>query len=316
MIPNRNISVVIPSKEGIHTIDRALSSLACEAAFIREVIVVTSNSSATYRRYCNEKLINRGWPFEVRVVDSGEPSNGSIARNLGINIARGEYLSFLDDDDEALPSRFATFFATLARSNPQCDWTIISRVISCNHDRSEAAMFPKRRYDGGPIAEFILRHGGGAQTNGIFLRTELARRVLFNPSLPRHQDYDFCMSLGERAVTFIFNEQPVAYWYTTGNQFGKGGTFSFCLDWLALNSGRTTPKAIRGYFGKEVFAAARNERLPGRFLVESIRHLGVTGLLAVLAGLTVRIPSYLSRRAGWLRSHWLSTRGRGLLRHW
>ncbi|WP_082394179.1 glycosyltransferase family A protein [Bacillus sp. JCM 19034] len=41
----------------------------------------------------------------VRYVQQDKHINGAAARNVGIRVSKGEYIAFLDDDDEWLPNK-------------------------------------------------------------------------------------------------------------------------------------------------------------------------------------------------------------------
>lgn len=90
-------SVVVPVRDGEATLRRALDSVLAEAPDGFEVVVVDDGSvDAT-----PALLAAQGDP-RIRSVRQ-EPAGVSAARNRGIAEARGEWVVFLDADDEALP---------------------------------------------------------------------------------------------------------------------------------------------------------------------------------------------------------------------
>lgn len=92
------VSVVVPAYNVAPYIGQALGSLM-EQTFGRfEVIVVNDGSPDTPA--LEETLA----PFRDRIVYVTQANQGvSAARNHGIRVARGEYVAFLDADDEWLP---------------------------------------------------------------------------------------------------------------------------------------------------------------------------------------------------------------------
>src|SRR5438132_12765470 len=92
------------------------------------VIIATHNRARLLRRAIHSVLAQTFEDWELLVVDDGSTDNTetiavslqdlricylrhevnrglSAARNTGIRISRGEYVAFLDDDDEWLPKK-------------------------------------------------------------------------------------------------------------------------------------------------------------------------------------------------------------------
>jgi len=251
------VSVVIPSKDGRETLRRALDSLVANASFICEVVIVFSNSPQAYRDFCEHELQGYQTYFAVRLLDSGSESNGAIARNVGIQAAQGEYVALLDDDDEWMPDKLATYFNFIREHSLSGEFVLFSTVIECNEDHTEASFYPAVRYRSQPIAEFILKMHGGAQTSALLLPTALAKRVGFDPKLIRHQDYDFCMRLEEAGANFYAIPKPLSYWYRRGSGLAKGTTFDYCVQWIKANQHRISRAAFVGYIEKELLECAR-----------------------------------------------------------
>lgn len=282
------VSVVIPSRDGTETIRRAVGSLLRNAHCIREVIVVFSCSPEQFKADCPGMLAEFTPSLALRFFDSGDHSNGSIARNAGIDAACGEYIAFLDDDDEWFDDKLDEYFTFLEAEKLIGDFVLFSQVVSCKEDRTEWSLFPSTPYDTQPMDEFVLSHGGGVQTSALLLPSGLAQRVRFDPGLIRHQDCDFCIRLAERGASFHFLPRPLSYWYQRGDNTAKGNTFDYCSRWLLANRPRLSSRAVAGYVGKELFATVRASRQWRRLGGFMWRHLSLRESLTVLAGLVSR----------------------------
>jgi hypothetical protein len=93
------VSVVMPVHEAAATIERALNSVYAQTyANIIEVIVVDDGS-----RDDTCQIIEEKFP-QVRLIHQ-ENAGSPTARNRGVGEAQGEYIAFLDDDDEWLPDK-------------------------------------------------------------------------------------------------------------------------------------------------------------------------------------------------------------------
>jgi glycosyltransferase involved in cell wall biosynthesis len=93
-----HVSVVIPAYRVAAYINDAIRSVLAQAAPEVEVIVVNDGSPDTKEL---EIIIA---PYRERIVYLKQENGGvSSARNAGIRAAQGEWLAFLDGDDEWLP---------------------------------------------------------------------------------------------------------------------------------------------------------------------------------------------------------------------
>ena len=84
---------------------RDIASLRAETHKDLEVVIVDDGGTLT----CPAD----GWDLAVRVL-RGPGLGVGRARNLGLTVARGEYVICLDDDDVALPHRISSLI-TVAR---------------------------------------------------------------------------------------------------------------------------------------------------------------------------------------------------------
>jgi len=107
------ISVIIPTFNRPQNLLVALNSVAKQTYSNIEIIVVND---------CGEdvnKVIDRyQGHFKIRVEKHSKNRGAGAARNTGISLARGEYIAFLDDDDNYLPHHIETLVKAI-EENPQ-----------------------------------------------------------------------------------------------------------------------------------------------------------------------------------------------------
>lgn len=104
---NPLVSTIIPSfNRPAAFVKRAIDSALNQTYPEIEVVVVDDNPPGSPAREALQKLL-REYEGDARVRAVINPHNmgGSEARNEGVKAARGEYLAFLDDDDEFLPGK-------------------------------------------------------------------------------------------------------------------------------------------------------------------------------------------------------------------
>ena len=93
------VSVVIPTYNAVNTIRRALDSVLAQTyEAITEIIVVDDGSEDE-----TPDFVRTNYP-DARVIEQ-ENAGAAAARNTGVAAATGEYVAFLDDDDEWFPKK-------------------------------------------------------------------------------------------------------------------------------------------------------------------------------------------------------------------
>jgi len=180
------------------------------------VIIPTFNRAATLPRALESVLQQRGVSFELLVVDDGstdgtrdliaragrdvryfhQPNRGpAAARNLGIRNATGEFLAFLDSDDEWLPEKLAV----------QVEYFEENRAsLICQTEelwiRNGKRVNPMKKHkkEGGSIFEKCLPRCV-VSPSAVMMRREFFDSVgLFDESFPACEDYDLWLRASAR----------------------------------------------------------------------------------------------------------------------
>ena len=119
------ISVVMPTYNRASFIEEALDSLLGQTVPPLEVMVIDDGSSDdTDERVRRHRLGSR-----IRYLRNPSPQGASLARNLGVEHARGDIIVFLDSDDVLEPEHHARVLERLGQA-PEialvcCDCTVI-----------------------------------------------------------------------------------------------------------------------------------------------------------------------------------------------
>jgi glycosyltransferase involved in cell wall biosynthesis len=103
------VTIVIPTHDRPHLVDRAVLSALAQDEPAVEVIVVDDASTEPYRPSVSDQRLRT-----VRIDESG---GANAARNVGLAHARGEWVTFLDDDDELYPHMVRASLDTAFRSD-------------------------------------------------------------------------------------------------------------------------------------------------------------------------------------------------------
>lgn len=103
------ISIIIPFYNSAAWLPRCLNSLITQTGDFEFIFVNDhSDDEGRYIIHDYQRIDNR-----IRLVDNTHVSGVSGARNTGIALAQGNYITFLDADDELLPDAYKTFTSVL-----------------------------------------------------------------------------------------------------------------------------------------------------------------------------------------------------------
>lgn len=95
-------SVILPTYRRKETLKRAIDSLYSQSYTSIEIIVVDDNADVEWNNYVQSIL--KDYPYVVYICNAKNLGSAET-RNVGIRAAKGDYITFLDDDDIYLPEK-------------------------------------------------------------------------------------------------------------------------------------------------------------------------------------------------------------------
>ncbi|MDH3669858.1 MAG: glycosyltransferase [Gammaproteobacteria bacterium] len=197
-----NISVIIPTHNRARLLERALQSVLGQAKPAREIIVVDDGSDDGTAEIMRARLpqIHCIWQRTRGVAN---------ARNRGIEAASGDWLAFLDSDDEWLPRKLASQEEMLA-ANPQCKICHTDEIWIRNGKRVNA--MKKHAKAGGFIFERCLPLCVVSPSSALIHRSVFDEVGLFNENLPAGEDYDLWLRICAR-FPVLYVDRPLIIKY-------------------------------------------------------------------------------------------------------
>lgn len=173
------LSIIIPAYNAEPYIDRCMTSVYKGAPSLEdfEVIVINDGSKdeslEIFHRYCDRYA-------NLSIIDK-ENAGVSAARNLGIKAAKGDYVLFLDVDDELIEGSLSKLCAYLSEQEPMD--MLVTRQIRNNGTKEwmkgEPPLEEHKRYDGIEAFKrhYVRTNAGG----GVCRRAFLLEHSLFFP---------------------------------------------------------------------------------------------------------------------------------------
>ena len=108
------ISVVVPVYNVEKYIDRCLNSIINQTYRKLEIIIVNDGSTDNSR-----KIIDKFSKMDSRIIVIDKNNGGlSEARNVGINAATGDYITFIDSDDFVSYDYIEYLYSLIEKYNP------------------------------------------------------------------------------------------------------------------------------------------------------------------------------------------------------
>ncbi len=179
-----DISVVIPTFNRRVLVERAIRSVLAQTLPLDEIIVVDDGST-------DGTLDHLTALFGDRIRCIRQDNRGvSSARNLGLRIARGRYLTLLDSDDEWLPEKTRAQWEWL-EAHP--DFGMVLCDVVRRFPDGSTELFRRRTMlpaDGDIFGDVLFEPT--LVPASVMLRRDVARQVGgFDEQLPTAEDLDF-----------------------------------------------------------------------------------------------------------------------------
>lgn len=130
---NQLVSVVIPTyKREVDCLKNAIDSLLDQTYKNLEIIVVDDSPADFEKRPEIKAYVESITQCRVVYLQNEKNLGGSLTRNRGIDVATGEYITFLDDDDRYTPEKVETQLRFMLDND--CDMTF-SNVVMCKNGK-------------------------------------------------------------------------------------------------------------------------------------------------------------------------------------
>ena len=299
MNPRPFVSVVIPTRARPALVVCAVTSVLKQTVTDLEVIVVIDGPDQETVRALD--AINSP---RLKVLALPQQGGGARARNEGVNAAAGEWLAFLDDDDEWLPEKLVQQL-TVAKASPAPHPIVACQVVART---ARGEFIWPRKPPCEPLSEYLLardswRQGEGLlQTSTLLTTRRLLLEVPFEDGLRKHQDWDWLL----RAVLvpgakIEFVPQPLAIWNLEPSQasVSRRHDWQGSLAWIRDRRSLVTRRAYAGFLATQVGSQAARQRQWRAFLplMAEMLRIGSPKAIDVLLflGMWVVPPSFRER---------------------
>lgn len=129
------LSVVIPTRNRAQLVCEAIESALSQRRRQVEVVVIDDGSTDN-----TADVIANRFRSGVQLLRNEERRGAGASRNIGIRVARGHLVSFLDDDDLWLPGKLDAEISMLEQF-PDAKAVVSDTLIFLNGEREELSFF-------------------------------------------------------------------------------------------------------------------------------------------------------------------------------
>jgi glycosyltransferase involved in cell wall biosynthesis len=210
---NPKVSVVIPTYNRADKVRKGIESVLAQTFTDLEVIVVDDGSSDETGQTLKQS-------FGDRIRYYFQPNQGvSVARNKGIEEARGEWIAFLDSDDLWEKEKLECQLEAMERFDPECG-ACYTDVRFFNYPETRT-MFQlaedNYRHDEAmgintDVLRLLVKPGGAGMVvclSSFLAKTDTIRKLGgFDPSLLYSQDSEFMFRLA-MLTAFCYVNRPL-----------------------------------------------------------------------------------------------------------
>ncbi len=203
------ISVIIPTYNSAKYICEAIDSVLCQSYSDYEIIVIDDGSTDD-----TKTIIETCYPAVKYFYKKN--SGVSAARNLGISMAKGEFIAFLDADDRWLSQKLEKQTA-LFMEDETLGLVFTENSFFNGLDISEFSADKKNRLMRGDIVKNIFLNSY-VVTSTVMVRKSVFDHVgFFEEELSVAEDDNMWMRIGMKYGIALLDEQHAQYRITGGS---------------------------------------------------------------------------------------------------
>lgn len=214
-------TIVIPTKNRISMLKRAIASLAIQHELPKQVIIIDDCSAVKVSVQDFSEYSN----LNLQVINNIKSFGGSYSRNIGIKMANTKYITFLDDDDLFMPDYLKEIKIQVENNTEDKIGFYSSKkfVLSSSLDK----VFKENVSTNIITTKDLLVNNAVGTTSCVTIPKKSLEDInYFDEGLPAFQDYDCWLRLSFNGVKFYPVSKAFIY-YTINIQSNQiSGNFN------------------------------------------------------------------------------------------
>lgn len=204
-------SIIIPIYNAEKTLRRCLDSIACQLRDDVQIVLINDGSQDLSEAIAME-YVQKNPAFQVITQKN---SGVSRARNTGLEVAKGEYVMFVDSDDYVRSDYFS-----ILDQNEDCDLLVFCHEIIGDDPRNMAELFAQLREIESHSQRLELLLSSRrimSPWDKRFKRSIIeANRIRFPEEMQIGEDFNFCMAYAVQCRVINIETSSIIYNDITG----------------------------------------------------------------------------------------------------
>ncbi len=203
MYEKKLVSIIIPTYKRADMLPRAISSALEQTYKNIEVLVVSDNEPDDKYTAKARQTVESFKDNRVLLITQQRHVNGAVARNVGIRASKGDYVSFLDDDDYIDPTKIERQVEVLSELDKS--WGGVCCRFKAYRKGQLIEVAPP--FKSGYVYKNVLMRQIKTQTNSLLLRRDaLFDAGLFDENLLRNQDVQLLVDFTYKYKLYYMDE--------------------------------------------------------------------------------------------------------------
>jgi len=262
------VSIIIPTFNRAHTIERALRSVMAQSLQDFEILIVddasTDSTAAVLAQFDDAR---------IQYFHHNKNRFAGAARNTGMEAATGKYIAFLDSDDAWLPEKLERQVGLLEGFDQDCGCSYTGVIINSERGlKKHTINQPSWR---GDVLQAYLLDKFVIWTPTFLFRSELLQQTgPFDTSLVRAEDIDFYLRMLQKCKLSCVPEPMVELFLDAGKELADVAEKS---DWILLNKHSELIKE-QGFLLSRRIYANYEFRIGERYLNEGSIYEGIKNI--------------------------------------
>lgn len=255
---NTLVSVVIPAKNRANQVVRAVESVLAQDYPHFEIILVDDGSTDDLDSQVRDKFP------EIKFIRNQVSLGGAGARNVGARAASGEYIAFLDSDDEMKPDHLSSKIQFMLENDAQ---GVFGSFFLREKEIEEEIQFSGDSFN--QIGDKILGNERfDARTSTFVFHKEYFDQVRFDDDLMKHQDWDLAIRFSDKYNFKLHTYPSTVINVEHGERMSSNVNYDGSKYFLQKNASYLKGNSILVFCVKQWWKAkSRNTKEADRFLL-------------------------------------------------
>lgn len=207
------ISVIIPTYNRAHLVGRAIQSVLNQTFQDFEIIVVDDGSTDN-----TEEVVRAFNDPRIHYIRHKGNYGASAARNTGIRVAKGEYVAFLDSDDEWSPTKLELQVRAFRALDDS--YALVFGCIEHVDEEGVPIAIGKLPMSHSLFHQLLRRNVLGSCSGAMIRKSVLSEVGGFDERLPARQDLDLWLRISATYNIYILPD-ILTIQYHHGTQISK-----------------------------------------------------------------------------------------------